>query len=108
MNGKARKLARDLIHKAKTRGWRDIAEQDYGGKIHFSVLNKIANTGGKYIPSDEKTKILLGIYRKPRRLTPKTIHNDDRGQSWTLYMRHLIKGMATPTPTELTKKRGKG
>jgi hypothetical protein len=107
MNGKIKKLVRDLKRKAKTRGWRDIAKQDYGNRVHFSVLNKIANTGGAYTPSDEKTRIILGLYRKPRRLTPKTIHNDDRGQSWTLYMRHLIKGMATPTPTQLTKKRGK-
>lgn len=101
---KAKKLARELKLKAQTRTWREIAEQDYDGRIHFSVLNKIALSDGKHIPADKATQYALGIY-KPRRMTPKTIINDDRGQSWTLYMRNLIKSIRTPTPKELSRRK---
>jgi hypothetical protein len=101
---KAKKLARQLQLKAQTRTWRDIAEQDYDGRIHFSVLNRIAKTNGAYIPADHATQYLLGLYR-PRRMTPKTIVNDDRGQSWTHHMRHLIKSIRTDTPKELSRRK---
>lgn len=106
LNGsaKARKLARKLLR--DKRPYRTIAEEDYGGKIHFSVLSKIVNTDGGYIPSDKASQFLLGLY-KPRRQTPKTIVNDERGQSWTLYMRELVKSIRTPTPKELSNKRRK-
>jgi hypothetical protein len=103
ITGKAKKLATSLLRKNRTRTWREIAAQDYGNKIHFSVLNKIAKSRGAYIPSDKPTQYLLGLY-KPRSLSPKTITNDDRGQSWTLYMRQLIKSLGTPTPKELAKR----
>jgi len=99
-SSKARKLARRLLR--DKRPYRTIAEQDYGNKIHFSVLSKIVNTDGAYIPADKESQFLLGLY-KPRRFTPKTIINDERGQSWTLYMRRLIGSMRTPTPKELAK-----
>lgn len=101
---KAQKLARELQQKAETRGWREIAEQDYDGRIHFSVLNRIALSDGAYIPADPATQYLLGLY-KPRRMTPKTIFNNDRGQSWTLHMRHLIKSIRTETPKELSRRK---
>ena len=101
---KLQKLAKELKLKAQTRGWREIAEQDYSGKIHFSVLNKIANSDGAYVPADHATQYLLGLY-KPRRLTPKTIINNDRGQSWTLHMQNLIKSIRTETPKELSRKK---
>jgi hypothetical protein len=99
---KAQKLARQLKRKAKTRSWRQIAREDYDGRIHFSVLNKIANTDGKYIPPDKETRYLLGLY-KPRPITPRTINNNEQGQSWTLYMREKVKSMRTPTPKELSQ-----
>jgi hypothetical protein len=96
----ARKLANSLLHQNKEgASWRDL-QKDYG--VAAGTLNRFANSKGEWLPKDDDILKKLKIYRKPRRLTPKTIHNDDRGQSWTLYMRHLIKGMATPTPTELT------
>lgn len=101
---KTQKLAKELRIKAETRGWREIAEQDYGGRIHFSVLNKIALSDGRHIPADKATQYALGIY-KPRRLPPKTIINDDHGQSWTLYMRNLIKSIRTETPKELSRRK---
>jgi hypothetical protein len=101
---KAQKLARQLQLKAQSRGWREIAEQDYDGKIHFSVLNKIAKSDGAYVPADHATQYLLGLY-KPRPITPKTIINDDRGQSWTLYMRSLIRSIRTETPKELSRRK---
>jgi len=104
MSSKAKRLALALLRKNRARTWREIAERDYGGQIHFSVLNRIANTKGTYIPTDKASQYLLGLY-KPRRLTPRTINNDDRGQSWTLWMRELVKSLRTPTPKELTKGR---
>jgi hypothetical protein len=98
---KAKALARRLLRDKRT--YRQIAEQDYGKRIHFSVLSKIVNTDGAYIPSDKESQYLLGLY-KPRPITPKTIINNEMGQSWTLYMRHLIRSMRTPTPKELKKK----
>ena len=107
-SSKSKKLARELLRKNRQgRTWRQIAEQDYGNKIHFATLCKIAKTGGRYVPSDKQTQYLLGLYRAPRRLTPKTIHNTDAGQSWTLYMRHLIGTLRTPTPKELAKRLNK-
>lgn len=103
VSAKGKKLARRLLRENKSRTWREISEQDYGGRIHFAVLNKIANSNGAYIPSGKATQYLLGVY-KPRRLTPKTIINSEMGQSWTLHMRHLIKSIRTPTPKELSKR----
>ena len=103
-SAKARKLARELLRKNATRTWREISEQDYGGRIHFSVLNRIANTGGAYIPTDKAAQFLLGIY-KPRRITPKTIANTEAGQSWTLYIRGLVKSIRTQTPKELARRK---
>ena len=100
---KAQKLAGELKQKAQTRSWRQISEQDYNGRVHFSVLNKIANSDGAYIPADKATQYALGLYR-PRPITPKTIVNDDRGQSWVLYMRNLIKSNQVPTPKELARR----
>jgi hypothetical protein len=102
---RAKKLASRLKQENKTRTWREISEQDYGGRIHFSVLNRIANTGGAYIPTDKAAQFLLGIY-KPRRITPKTIANTEAGQSWTLYIRGLVKSIRTPTPKELIRRKG--
>lgn len=97
---KTQRLARKLLR--DKRSWRQIAEQDYGNKIHFATLCKFAKSEGTYVPSDKATQYLLGLY-KPRRMTPKTIVNDERGQSWTLYMRQLVKSLRTPTPKELAK-----
>lgn len=101
---KAQKLARQLQLKAQTRTWREIAEQDYDGRIHFATLNKIANSNGAFVPSDKATQYLLGLY-KPRRMTPKTIANNEQGQSWTLYMRELVKSIRTPTPKKLSRRK---
>lgn len=100
---KAQKLARELQKKSETRSWRRIAEEDYQGKIHFSVLNKIANSDGAYIPSDRATRYALGLY-KPRPITPNTMHNNDMAQSWVLHMRHLIKSNQVPTPKKLARR----
>ena len=101
---KTQKLARQLKLKAQTRTWREIAEQDYGGCVHFATLNKIANSDGAFIPADKATQYLLGLYH-PRRMTPKTITNNEQGQSWTLYMRELVKSIRTPTPKELARRK---
>lgn len=103
VSAKTKKLVRELLRKKRTRTWRQIAEQDYGGKIHFSVLNRIVVTGGAYLPTSREQLYLLGLY-KPRRMTPKTIANTEAGQSWTLYMRSLVKGIRTPTPKQLSRK----
>ena len=100
---KAQRLARQLKKKAQSRTWRQIAKEDYQNQIHFSVLCKIAKTDGKYLPKDKPSLFLLGLY-KPRPITPKTIVNDERGQSWVLYMRYLIKSNQVPTPKELVRK----
>jgi hypothetical protein len=99
---KAQKLARRLLR--DKRPWRQIAEEDYGNKIHFATLCKFAKSDGAYIPTDKATQYALGLY-KPRPITPKTIINDERGQSWTLYMRELIRSIRTETPKELLRRK---
>jgi len=105
----AKKATRRLMSEnSKGRSWRDIAEQDYGNRISFALLNKFALRDGEWIPEDLETQRLLGLYRKPRRMTPKTIHNSEMGQSWTLWMRELVKSIRTPTPKELAKHKSTG
>ena len=102
---KVKKLVRKLLK--DERSWRRIASEDYDNRIHYSALCKFAISDGEYIPNDVEIQRLLGIYRNPRRLTPKTIYNSEMGQSWTLYMRHLIKSLRTPTPKELINRKWK-
>jgi hypothetical protein len=49
------------------RSWRVIAREDYSGKISHATLNRIAITGGEWLPKDKKILILLGLKkeRKP-------------------------------------------
>jgi len=100
----AKKAARRLMNEnSKGRSWREIAEHDYGNRINFALLNKFALRDGEWIPEDLETQRLLGLYRKPRRITPGYMNNDDKAQSWTLWMRELVKGIRPATPKELVK-----
>lgn len=100
----AKKAARRLMRENKKgRPWRDIAREDYGDQISYGLLNKFALRDGEFIPDDVKVQRLLGLYRKPRRMTPKHMSNSEAAQSWTLWMRELVKSLRTPTPKELAK-----
>ena len=65
---RARKLAKTLNfeHNKKGRTWRQIA-QDYPD-VHFATLNRIAKSGGTWLPSSEYLLERLGMigeYPKP-------------------------------------------
>ena len=48
------------------RSWRRIAREDYKDKVNFATLNRIANSGGKWLPKKRKILIALGLVaRKP-------------------------------------------
>jgi hypothetical protein len=62
---RARKLAKRLIqenHNGRT--WRDIAS-DYPGIVKAGTLNRIAKSGGKWLPKDKEILSALNLI-KPR------------------------------------------
>jgi hypothetical protein len=68
---KAKKKALALLRDKRT--WRQIAEEDYGNQIHYSVLCKFALKKGEYIPGDVNTQKLLGLIteRSPYAIMPR-------------------------------------
>jgi hypothetical protein len=66
---RARLLARHLIAQhSRGRSWRTIAREDYCDRVHFATLNRIAKTGGEWLPKDAQILAALGLKRerKPR------------------------------------------
>ena len=43
------------------RSWRRIAREDYGNKVHFATLNRIAIHGGEWLPKGRNVLIALGL-----------------------------------------------
>jgi hypothetical protein len=91
----------ELIRALRAAGSTRKLEKQIG--VNNFYICKLLNEGIEPTNPEIRVKLFLDKPRKPRRLTPKTIINDDRGQSWTLYMRHVIKTMRTPTPKQLAK-----
>ena len=100
---KAKKLARSLL-RANRRGysWRQIAA-DYPG-VHFATLNRIANSGGEWLPKDDETLIALGLKklkptgpRLPSWLQPEAL-------PWYIGQREKVKGMHKEMKEEIKRR----
>ena len=74
MSSKAKTLALRLLRKNRgtrkypARSWRQIAREDFNGRINHATLNRFANSHGEWIPKDEALQIALGLKtpRKPK------------------------------------------
>lgn len=62
-NAKARKLAKRL--KSDTRPWREIA-LDYPPVVKPGTLNRIAKSGGAWMPKKDIILIALGMKKQPK------------------------------------------
>lgn len=61
----ARKLANRLIQENQYRSWRAIAKEDFPETVKAGTLNRIANSGGAWIPKGEKLLRALGLVESP-------------------------------------------
>lgn len=54
------------------RSWRKIAKEDYGNRVNFATLNRVAHSGGEWLPKDRRILEALGLVdpRKPREWLP--------------------------------------
>lgn len=66
MSSKAKTLARRLLRQNRKKSWRQIAREDFNGKINHATLNRFANSEGEWIPKDENLQIILGL-KHPRK-----------------------------------------
>ena len=61
-NDRALELAKRLLDENRRgRSWRCIAREDYGNKINFATLNRIAIHAGEWVPHDKKILQMLGL-----------------------------------------------
>jgi hypothetical protein len=49
------------------RSWRTIAREDYGDRVHFATLNRIALSGGGWLPRDRRVLRVLGLVEARKR-----------------------------------------
>lgn len=62
----ARNLANRLIQEhQKKRPWREIAQEDYPPIVKAGTLNRIAKSGGKWMPKNKKILAALGMCKQP-------------------------------------------
>ncbi len=62
MIDRAETLAKRLLSENNSgRSWRKIAREDYGDKVNFATLNRIAIHDGKWVPKDRKIQRVLGL-----------------------------------------------
>ena len=55
-------LAKRLLSENRSgRSWRKIARQDFGDKVNFATLNRIAKSGGHWLPKNRKLLRVLGL-----------------------------------------------
>lgn len=76
LTDRASRLAQHLLSENTIggRSWREIAREDFRDRVHFVTLNRIALSGGKWLPKDRKILNILGlIERKPRTKIQKAI-----------------------------------
>jgi hypothetical protein len=98
-----RNVPKQLIRELRVAGNVRALERKLG--VNNFYLYKLLNEGIEPTNPEIRIKMFLDKPRKPRSIVPKTMHNSDASQSWVLYMRHLVKSMATPTPKELTRRK---
>lgn len=103
-----KKLAHELLRKNRLgRSWRAISLDDYGERIHFATLNKIARSGGEWVPSDPEALRVLGLLTD-RRLgarLPRYFIKSAEAESWLAGVRAKIKEMSEPTRQALRRRR---
>lgn len=89
----AETLAKRLLEQNRSgRSWRKIAREDYGGRVNFATLNRIAIHGGKWLPKDKKILDTLGLLvhkradehtKRIRRHVRKMAHDVENPEQWT-------------------------
>lgn len=108
---KARKLATELRRKNREgRSYRTIAREDYGDRVNFATLNRIAINRGAWLPRDMHILKELGLITdKPKgpRL-PKWLRKNDTTIQWFVGQREKIKKMSVETRDEVKKRRQPG
>ncbi len=81
MSSKAKTLARRLLRENRGtrskagRSWREIARDDYNGRISHATICRFAISEGEWLPKDKGLLIALGVKseRKPKPQQPKAI-----------------------------------
>ena len=64
----ASELAQWLLSENRAgRSWRKIAKEDFNNQVHFATLNRIALSGGAWLPKERKTLIVLGLVERRQR-----------------------------------------
>jgi hypothetical protein len=93
---RAETLAKRLLSENQSgRSWRKIAREDYGDKVNFATLNRIAIHDGKWVPKSRKIQRVLGLIEpKPEEFT---------GQK---KIKSRIRGMVKATKKALCSTRG--
>lgn len=78
------------------RSWRTIAREDYGDRVHFATLNRIALSKGKWLPKDEQVLIVLGLIklRSPYAGMPRYFHRTPEALSWFQHKKELVKSLS--------------
>jgi hypothetical protein len=70
LHDRALQLAQHLIAAhASGRSWRRIATEDYADQVHFAALNRIALSGGEWLPRSRKILRALGLLEQ-KQTTP--------------------------------------
>lgn len=70
-------LAECLLSENRSgRSWRRIAREDYGDRVNFVTLNRIARTGGSWVPKKRKILVVLGLREGRRRLTKHELRHN--------------------------------
>jgi hypothetical protein len=99
-SSKAKKLARSLLRKNRDgKTWRQIAQEDYQGRVSFATLNRLAINRGEWIPKDEEILSILGLLtiRSPYAIMPRWFNRTPEALTWFLHTRGLAKGIADST-----------
>jgi len=61
-------LAERLLSENRSgRSWRAIAREDYRNRVNFATLNRIANSGGAWLPKERKILRALGLVERRKR-----------------------------------------
>lgn len=88
---RTKKLAKSLLALNQDFGmsWREIAFHVYKEKVNFATLNRFANSGGTWIPKDEKILCALGLKKehKPREWNQKRSITEAMSQMIKLALR---------------------
>lgn len=90
-SAKAKKLARKLLRENRRgRTWREIAREDYRGRVSFATLNRFAIHKGEWLPKDDEILTALGL-KKPRAQKVKRVFDmPEKELLWRLEHREEV------------------